>query len=83
MLKLVLKLETDQGLLQSKVLKALEAYGHQLVIGNLLQSYKNRVLFYDKDKPQPTIFEKTNNEIDLEKYIVEAIVERHTRFINK
>lgn len=39
------KLETDSSILISKARGALERYSHQLVIGNLLQTRKNKVIF--------------------------------------
>lgn len=39
------KLETDNSILISKARGALDRYSHQLVIGNLLQTRKNKVVF--------------------------------------
>lgn len=44
------KLETDDALLIRKCKQALEKYDHQLVIGNLLQSRKEKVVFVKKDQ---------------------------------
>lgn len=43
------KLETDSSILISKARGALERYQHQLVIGNLLQTRKNEVVFVTMD----------------------------------
>lgn len=40
------KLETDPELLYSKASKALQTYGHQLVIGNILATRRTSVIFY-------------------------------------
>lgn len=44
------KLETDPNLLVSKAKQALERYGHDLVIGNLLTTRKWEVVFIAKDE---------------------------------
>ena len=48
---------------------------HQLVIGNLLQNYKDRVIFYIKDG-QKELIERSKEEIDSEEPIEKKIVPR-------
>ncbi|BGP23221.1 phosphopantothenate-cysteine ligase [Rhodotorula toruloides] len=43
------KLETDPSILIPKARTALERYGHQVVIGNLLDTRKHEVVFVQKD----------------------------------
>ncbi len=79
------KLETDQSILASKVYKALSTYRHQLVIGNLLQTYKIQVLLFDQEKKDPLSLERSPSDIekgiDLEYYIVKEISIRHNKFL--
>jgi phosphopantothenate-cysteine ligase len=41
-------LEIDEALFPDKSNQALKRYGHQLVVGNLLRSRKQRVIFFYK-----------------------------------
>ena len=43
------KLETDPEILLSKSVTALDKYGHDLVIGNILDTRKKEVVFVYKD----------------------------------
>ncbi|KAF2072187.1 hypothetical protein CYY_006507 [Polysphondylium violaceum] len=52
------KLETDENILGSKCLMSLNNYKHQLVIGNLLSSYKDCVVFHTPNKAPQTICRK-------------------------
>jgi phosphopantothenate---cysteine ligase (ATP) len=44
------KLETEEGLLESKARQALQRYGHQLVVGNILSTRKHRVSLFFGDR---------------------------------
>ena len=41
------KLETDESILLSKARKALQTYGHRIVVANLLHSRKERVILVE------------------------------------
>ncbi|CAG8497067.1 9969_t:CDS:2 [Acaulospora colombiana] len=77
------KLETDPNLLIDKSRHALTRYGHQIVIGNLLETRKAEVIFITKD----TEFQLklTDDEIahgmEIESKIVPELVKRHDEWI--
>ncbi|CAK5084216.1 unnamed protein product [Meloidogyne enterolobii] len=80
------KLETDESILLKKAKDAIEKYGHNAVIGNLLQTRKKSVVFvYPNNKPTETInieqkdLEKGVEEI--EEKIVGKLVQEHEEFI--
>lgn len=67
-----------------KAKSALEKYGHQIVIGNILQTRKKRVSFVYSQKDVETI-ELTDSQlnlgIEIESLIVEKLCENHKNFI--
>ena len=82
------KLETDASMLQSKAKKALQNYGHNLVIANLLQTRKTQVIIFSSqpDKQPETIKlcrEEIENEVEIEMKIVQNIMARHLSHLNK
>lgn len=90
------KLETDPALLIPKSRIALERYGHQVVIGNELHTRKYQVVFVEPIDPasqsQATDAERFTEEwikiredddVEIEKLIVEKLIARHTAWINR
>jgi len=81
------KLETDHNILEKKALGALERYNHHLVIGNLLQNYKDEVLLYETTAGNPLKLvrdaeaQKLNK--DIEEEIIKHIVDRHKLFLRQ
>lgn len=75
------KLETDNNLLIKKATQALDRYNHQLVIGNLLQTRNNEVVFVSEDNRHGDWIRINNKEQVIEKLIVEEIVNRHKTWI--
>ncbi|VDM96912.1 unnamed protein product [Thelazia callipaeda] len=80
------KLETDETQLVSKARQALENYGHQLVIGNMLHMRKERVIFVINggSGKEETIFlneEQKAQGIEIEQLIVRRLVKMHEDFI--
>ena len=77
------KLETDPSLLVPKARKALQTYGHRLVIANLLQTRKTEVIAITKDTDEK--LELTEREIaqgtEIEEKIVAAVAMRHEEYI--
>ena len=72
------KLETDEKILVSKARKALNRYGHKLVIANELNTRKNKVILVsDNDNQEITV---SNND-EIEKLIVEEVIQRHDNYI--
>ncbi|CAJ0941807.1 unnamed protein product, partial [Mesorhabditis belari] len=77
------KLETDESILIKKARGALEKYGHELVIGNVLQMRKRKVVFVELAAAEP--IELSDNEVnagvEIETRIVEELVKKHSVFI--
>ena len=68
------KLETDPEILIAKSRKALETYGHSLVIGNILATRKRLVT---KDTSEEIVMddEEIDSGLEIEDKIVQKIVE--------
>ncbi|KJH50993.1 DNA / pantothenate metabolism flavoprotein [Dictyocaulus viviparus] len=64
------KLETDESLLIPKARAAIKKYGHELVIGNVLQTRKQHV-------------EQQKNGIEIEQMIIDRLCQRHDIFMKK
>ncbi|KAK4051883.1 Phosphopantothenate--cysteine ligase cab2 [Microbotryomycetes sp. JL201] len=83
------KLETDTNLLIPKARTALERYGHQVVIGNLLHDRKYKVVFVDKQGEQWLTIPHDENEAiksgqcvrEIEHDIVERLRGMHSVWI--
>ncbi|VDK70263.1 unnamed protein product [Litomosoides sigmodontis] len=78
-------LETDETILVRKARQALENYGHQLVIGNTLDTRKERVIFVSNGIKEETI--SLNDEqkaagVEIEQFIVDKLVEMHDKLLN-
>ncbi|GMM35372.1 phosphopantothenate--cysteine ligase [Saccharomycopsis crataegensis] len=84
------KLETDDGLLIKKCKQALARYDHQLVIGNLLQSRKEKVVFVNKNIDQQGYkedwFKLKENEIldgvQIESIFIPELIKLHDNWID-
>ncbi|XP_046407319.1 phosphopantothenate--cysteine ligase [Ischnura elegans] len=78
------KLETDTALLIKKSREALKKYNHKLVIANILQTRKFRVVFVFPD----TDYEVTLNDqeiadnIEIESKIVDDLAKKHDNYIS-
>jgi phosphopantothenate-cysteine ligase len=73
------KLETDASILVKKVHRALREYGHKLVIGNLLQDYKDVVhLFSSIEDQQGETIQRQQGDDDIEVRLVPAVIKRHS-----
>lgn len=80
------QLETDPAILIPKARVAIERYGHQIVVGNLLTTRKHEVVFVTKDEenwlriPQaaPMAADGANHEI--EEDIIEHLTQLHEKW---
>jgi phosphopantothenate-cysteine ligase len=72
------KLETDTNLLASKALSALKSYHVNLVVANLLQSYKDEVVLFEGGKSTPV---HRNGHPDIEYNLVHACIAHHRAYI--
>ncbi|KAG5457969.1 MAG: hypothetical protein BJ554DRAFT_1904 [Olpidium bornovanus] len=77
------QLETERALLEPKARQALERYGHQIVIGNMLATRKHEVDFITPDSHEKVAL--TMEEIaagrEIEAKIIPELVRRHDRWI--
>jgi len=71
------KLETDSKILVAKARKALDKYGHKLVIGNLLGTRKREVLFVQKDEMEEVRLsdEELETGVEIEEKIISRLIE--------
>lgn len=79
------KLETDLNLLEPKSNQALEQYGHQLVIGNLLNTRKNEVWFFTSNHANSLHIKNsdpTNSHHSIEEDFLPHLIELHDTFIS-
>ncbi|ORZ41229.1 DNA/pantothenate metabolism flavo protein [Catenaria anguillulae PL171] len=83
------KLETDPAMLEKKSKQALDRYGHQLVIGNMLKTRKFIVYFFslDGDKLVTDTIELSKEEqaktAEIEAHMIPKLVDLHSRWIQK
>lgn len=76
------KLETDPTKLISKSRRALECYGHKLVVANELGSRTERVILVDREQEKEINLKAQHPPIkEIEEAIVEELVRRHNQFI--
>ncbi|KAI8925870.1 DNA/pantothenate metabolism flavoprotein [Entophlyctis helioformis] len=77
------KLETDDALLLPKSRAALQRYGHQLVIGNMLLTRKNVVHFIFSDAHEEIRLtpQESEQHFEIERHIVSRLVVLHNEWI--
>ncbi|KAJ2822754.1 Phosphopantothenate--cysteine ligase cab2 [Coemansia erecta] len=79
------KLETDEQLLEPKAKYALEKYGHQIVVANLLHTRKWQVWLVTRDE-EPCLLQVPVEELkhgrDIEQDIVAELARRHEVFMS-
>ncbi|KAJ2840871.1 Phosphopantothenate--cysteine ligase cab2 [Coemansia sp. 'formosensis'] len=80
------KLETDPELLGPKARHALEKYGHQVVIANMLDTRKCQVWLFTKEASDPAIIQISKEDQDagrdIEQDLVEELDRRHQQYIS-
>ncbi|PRT56173.1 Phosphopantothenate--cysteine ligase CAB2 [Wickerhamiella sorbophila] len=78
------KLETDEKLLLSKCRQALQRYGHQLVIGNLLQTRKHEVVFVTEKDAVPVRLsqDQIDDAVEIESVFIPKVIHRHSDYID-
>ncbi|XP_055381045.1 phosphopantothenate--cysteine ligase [Condylostylus longicornis] len=77
------KLETDENLLIAKSRESLTKYKHKLVIANILQTRKNRVVFVTPTTSYEVHLtrEQALSGLEIEEPIVADVVRKHEEFI--
>lgn len=78
------KLETDEKLLIAKARDSLSKYRHKLVIANILQTRKHRVVFVTPTTSYEVHLsrEQALQGLEIEEPIVADVVQKHSEFIN-
>lgn len=76
------KLETDSQILTAKALQALEKYGHNIVIGNLLKTRKREVWIVTRDSQEKIMMEDSelHSGKEIEEKIVAMVRSYHLQF---
>ncbi len=74
------KLETDDDLLIPKAEKALATYGHNLVVGNILETRKKRVVLVSGAGKADVIEIKDELNEEIETEIIKELKRRHQKF---
>jgi len=76
------KLETDPSMLVPKSRQAIQKYGHNLVIGNILSTRKKTVMFVTKEEQKDIVMsdEELAAGEEIENKIVKEVVEKHQEF---
>nr|XP_056721229.1 phosphopantothenate--cysteine ligase [Euleptes europaea] len=79
------KLETNPSILVDKSRQALEKYRHQVVIANMLDSYRTSVLVVTRDSEMQLSLsdEELTRGMEIEEKIVSHLKSRHTAFMEK
>ncbi|KAI8889961.1 DFP-domain-containing protein, partial [Backusella circina FSU 941] len=77
------KLETDVNLLVPKARQALNRYGHQVVIGNMLNTRKQTVTFITQntEKVLSLTTEELKSEVEIESMIIPELARIHEHWI--
>ena len=76
------KLETDSRILNSKCKQSLQRYGHELVIGNILEERKNCVILMRPNGDLKEV-QLQQNKTEIEEDIVNSLEVYHSSFIEK
>jgi len=78
------KLETDEDILKTKIDGHLYRYGVDLVVGNLLNQHRDKVVVSDKE--DNIIIERNEEEknhgIEIEVQLVKVIISKHKEYLN-
>ncbi|EGW31682.1 uncharacterized protein SPAPADRAFT_140523 [Spathaspora passalidarum NRRL Y-27907] len=79
------KLETDSNILIQKATTALERYHHQLVIGNLLQTRKNEVVFVTPNDSHwiKLTEDEIKDHIEIESRMIPEVIKHHSEWITQ
>ncbi|KAJ3091031.1 hypothetical protein HK102_001902 [Quaeritorhiza haematococci] len=77
------KLETDPSLLLKKAHASLDRYGHQIVIGNILNTRKRQVVFCTTTEATEINLsdEELHSGVEIESKIIPELVSRHNGWI--
>lgn len=77
------KLETNHDILINKCKQSLDRYKHHLVIGNILEERKYKVVILDGDYESNEIcLDKNNQHKEIEELIIKYLISKHNEFLN-
>ncbi|KAJ2230089.1 Phosphopantothenate--cysteine ligase cab2 [Coemansia sp. RSA 1722] len=81
------KLETDPDLLGPKARHALNKYGHQVVIANMLDTRKWQVWLFTREESEPHVIQISKDQlaagVDIEQGLSAEISRRHQMYVEK
>ncbi|KAJ1846492.1 hypothetical protein LPJ57_009009, partial [Coemansia sp. RSA 486] len=81
------KLETDPDLLGPKARHALNKYGHQVVIANMLDTRKWQVWLFTREESEPHVIQISKDQlaagVDIEQDLSAEISRRHQMYVEK
>lgn len=77
------KLETDENILIAKARDSLNKYKHKLVVGNMLQTRRQKVVFVTPESSYEVLLsrEQMINGMEIEDLIVSNVVISHSNFL--
>ncbi|KAM9859160.1 phosphopantothenate--cysteine ligase isoform 2-T5 [Aulostomus maculatus] len=77
------KLETDASILLDKARRALDAYRHQVVVANVLDSRRGYVMVVTRDTQDELVLteDDVKKEVEIEERIVNNLTSAHAQFI--
>lgn len=77
------KLETDAAMLEKKARGALKAYGHHMVIANMLHTRHETVDVYSRGDAAPTTVKLADDESDLEPQLIAHVAMLHSKVCSR
>ncbi|XP_051967633.1 phosphopantothenate--cysteine ligase-like [Xyrauchen texanus] len=79
------KLETDPSILLERARRALDAYNHQAVVANVLDTRRGYVVVVTKDSQQELVLtdEEVQGEVEIEERIVSNLTKAHSQFMSQ
>ena len=77
----ILQLETDPDILLQKADAAMNKYQMNVVVANLLATYKHEVVAVTKS--ERTTIRKHSPDADVEEQIIGLLVEKHTEYVEQ
>lgn len=76
------KLETDESILMAKSRQALERYGHQVVVGNVLEKRKGHVVVLESSgKASDIEVNVADEKRDIEELLVKSLRDLHDQYL--
>lgn len=74
------KLETDEKILEEKILKSAQKYRQDFIVGNLLHNRTEQVRIYQRNEQKWLTIHRTDSTKEIEEQIVEFLFQQHRIF---